>query len=31
MCGNPDDINSIKSKMGQFPEDVMFVLLDIYK
>lgn len=31
MCGKPEDIASIKSKVGQIHEDILFILLDIYK
>ncbi|XP_044037738.1 heat-stable enterotoxin receptor [Siniperca chuatsi] len=30
LCGSPDDIVSIKEKVGQIHEDIMFILLDIY-
>ncbi|XP_041813009.1 heat-stable enterotoxin receptor [Chelmon rostratus] len=30
MCGKPEDIASIKSKVGQIHEDILFILLDIY-
>ncbi|XP_045887524.1 heat-stable enterotoxin receptor [Micropterus dolomieu] len=30
LCGSPDDIVSIKGKVGQIHQDIMFILLDIY-
>ncbi|XP_029294490.1 heat-stable enterotoxin receptor [Cottoperca gobio] len=30
LCGSPDDVVSIKGKVGQIDEDIMFILLDIY-
>ncbi|XP_070703541.1 guanylyl cyclase C [Pempheris klunzingeri] len=30
MCGSPDDVVSIKEKVGKIDEDIMFLLLDIY-
>ncbi|XP_073350785.1 guanylyl cyclase C [Pagrus major] len=31
MCGSPDDIISIKSKVaGEIPEEIVFILLDVY-
>ncbi|XP_070779054.1 guanylyl cyclase C [Enoplosus armatus] len=30
LCGSPGDIVSIKAKVGQIHEDIMFILLDIY-
>ncbi|KAL6103318.1 gucy2c [Pungitius sinensis] len=30
LCGNPDDIVSIKRMAGRIDEEIMFILLDIY-
>ncbi|KAF3846751.1 hypothetical protein F7725_003829 [Dissostichus mawsoni] len=30
LCGSPDDIISIKGKMGPINPDIMFILIDIY-
>ncbi|KAK5856644.1 hypothetical protein PBY51_008227 [Eleginops maclovinus] len=30
LCGSPDDVISIKGKVGPIPEDIMFILIDIY-
>lgn len=31
LCGNPDDVVSIKQTSGRIDEEIMFILLDIYK
>uniref|UniRef100_A0AAQ6A901 Guanylyl cyclase C n=1 Tax=Amphiprion ocellaris TaxID=80972 RepID=A0AAQ6A901_AMPOC len=31
LCGNTDDIVSIKAKAGQIDKDILFILLDVYK
>ncbi|KAK1877173.1 Heat-stable enterotoxin receptor [Dissostichus eleginoides] len=30
LCGSPDDVISIKGKMGPINPDIMFILIDIY-
>ncbi|KAL3054203.1 hypothetical protein OYC64_006514 [Pagothenia borchgrevinki] len=30
LCGSPDDVVSIKGKMGPIDPDIMFILIDIY-
>nr|XP_040047740.1 heat-stable enterotoxin receptor [Gasterosteus aculeatus aculeatus] len=30
LCGNPDDVVSIKQTSGRIDEEIMFILLDIY-
>uniref|UniRef100_A0AAQ5ZHR9 Guanylyl cyclase C n=1 Tax=Amphiprion ocellaris TaxID=80972 RepID=A0AAQ5ZHR9_AMPOC len=30
LCGNTDDIVSIKAKAGQIDKDILFILLDVY-
>lgn len=31
LCGNIDDVVSLKSKLGQISKEILFILLDIYK
>lgn len=31
LCGSVDDVVSIKEKAGKIDEDIMFILIDIYK
>lgn len=31
LCGNPDDIVTLKSKVDKINEEILFILLDIYK
>lgn len=32
MCGSPEDIISLKSKVkGKIPEEIVFILIDVYK